>query len=147
MEFLDRLLICGDCGREFVFTAGEQLFFFDKQFKNDPKRCKPCKGKRTGMAARPGTSLVASAVARIETRTECSACKVETTVPFKPTPGRPVLCRQCFQLRQQPAAARNRGVSSATAQMNSAAAELIAAASGEHHAKAASEMAATTNRM
>jgi CxxC-x17-CxxC domain-containing protein len=22
---------------------------------------------------------------------------VETTVPFKPTQGRPVLCRQCFQ--------------------------------------------------
>ena len=46
MEFLDRLLTCADCGGEFIFTAGEQLFFFDKQFKNDPKRCKPCKSKR-----------------------------------------------------------------------------------------------------
>ena len=32
MEFLDRLLTCADCRGEFIFTAGEQLFFFDKQF-------------------------------------------------------------------------------------------------------------------
>ena len=48
MDFLDRLLTCADCGGEFIFTAGEQLFFFDKQFTNDPKRCKPCKSKRAG---------------------------------------------------------------------------------------------------
>jgi CxxC-x17-CxxC domain-containing protein len=28
----------------------------------------------------------------------CTTCGVETTVPFKPTQGRPVLCRSCFQL-------------------------------------------------
>jgi hypothetical protein len=27
---------------------------------------------------------------------------VETTVPFKPTQGRPVLCRQCFQSKRAP---------------------------------------------
>ena len=47
MEFTDRILICEDCGAEFVFTAGEQVFFNDKQFKNDPKRCKQCKAKRS----------------------------------------------------------------------------------------------------
>jgi hypothetical protein len=26
MEFLDRLSTCADCGGEFIFTAGEQLF-------------------------------------------------------------------------------------------------------------------------
>jgi putative zinc ribbon protein len=46
MEFQDRTLKCIDCGADFVFTAGEQLFFHDKQFKNEPKRCKACKGKR-----------------------------------------------------------------------------------------------------
>jgi CxxC-x17-CxxC domain-containing protein len=100
MDFLDRVLVCGDCGERFVFTAGEQLFFFDKQFKNDPKRCKPCKSKRSAALGRTtGTALMASGLTRTETRTECSACGVETTVPFKPTQGRPVLCRQCFQLR------------------------------------------------
>ena len=89
MDFVDRTLKCADCGSEFVFTAGEQLFFHDKQFKNDPKRCKNCKSKRG----------LGKSGARPETRTVCSQCGAETTVPFKPTQGRPVLCRQCFQLK------------------------------------------------
>ena len=90
MEFTDRVLKCNDCGAEFIFTAGEQLFFHDKQFKNDPKHCKQCKAKRAhgGPRVRP------------ETRTTCSECGAETTVPFKPTQGRPVLCRSCFQKNQ-----------------------------------------------
>jgi len=94
MQFVDRLLTCQDCGNEFIFTAGEQLFFFDKQFKNDPKRCKPCKSRRAGLT---GSSPAAAGISRTETRTHCSECGIETTVPFKPTQGRPVLCRQCFQ--------------------------------------------------
>jgi hypothetical protein len=31
---------------------------------------------------------------------------VQTTVPFKPTQGRPVLCRQCFQAKARAAAAK-----------------------------------------
>lgn len=106
MEFLDRVLKCADCGSDFVFTAGEQLFFFDRQFKNDPKRCKLCKAKRAGLGrAVDGTAAVAALpLSKTETRTECSACGVETTVPFKPTQGRPVFCRSCFQLKRVPAA-------------------------------------------
>ncbi len=100
MEFVDRILLCADCGGQFIFTAGEQLFFFDKQFKNDPKRCKPCKGRRSGVVAAPGSGPAAAGISRTETRTTCSRCEVETTVPFKPTQGRPVLCRQCFQAAQ-----------------------------------------------
>ncbi len=97
MEFQDKILKCVDCGAEFVFTAGEQLFFHDKQFKNEPKRCKPCKTKRANMvgAAAPGSSYQ-----KVETRTTCSQCGKETTVPFKPTQGRPVYCRECFQARR-----------------------------------------------
>ena len=93
MDFVDRLLTCADCGGEFIFTAGEQLFFLDKQFKNDPKRCKQCKAKRGSSSTR----------VRAETRTTCSECGEETTVPFKPTQNRPVLCRSCFQKIQKPA--------------------------------------------
>ena len=46
MEFHDKVLKCSECGAEFVFTAGEQMFFADKGFKNEPKRCKGCKAKR-----------------------------------------------------------------------------------------------------
>ena len=34
MEYQDKVLKCIDCGTDFVFTAGEQLFFHDKQFRN-----------------------------------------------------------------------------------------------------------------
>jgi CxxC-x17-CxxC domain-containing protein len=123
MEFTDRLLKCSDCGTEFVFTAGEQLFFFDKQFKNDPKRCKLCKAKRADMG-KPAGAVAAAALplSRTETRTECSACGIETTVPFKPTQGRPVLCRQCFQLKRVPSAV------AAVATMNSPAGQIAVAA-------------------
>jgi CxxC-x17-CxxC domain-containing protein len=104
MEFVDRLLTCADCGGEFVFTAGEQLFFLDKQFKNDPKRCKPCKSRRSAQAANPNGGPAAAGISRTETRTECSECGITTTVPFKPTQGRPVLCRQCFKNKRAPVA-------------------------------------------
>ena len=92
MEFQDKSLKCVDCGKDFIFTAGEQLFFHDKQFHNDPKRCKACKLKRGG-----GSSV------RAETRTHCSVCGQETTVPFRPTQGRPVLCRSCFEQNRRTA--------------------------------------------
>jgi CxxC-x17-CxxC domain-containing protein len=90
MGFQDRILKCSDCGADFVFTAGEQLFFREKHFENDPKHCKQCRAKRAGGNAR----------IRTETLTTCSECGAETTVSFKPTQGRPVLCRSCFQNQQ-----------------------------------------------
>jgi CxxC-x17-CxxC domain-containing protein len=97
MEYKDRVLKCIDCGAEFVFTSGEQLFFSDKGFKNEPKRCKPCKTKRS-------QSLSDHSRQRVETTTTCSQCGKQTTVPFKPTQGRPVFCRECFQQRRAAAA-------------------------------------------
>ena len=106
MEYQDKTLKCMDCGTDFVFTAGEQLFFHDKQFKNEPKRCKNCKGKRVAVlgATSHGPSRGHSYV-KTETRTNCSQCGKETTVPFRPTQGRPVLCRECFQQGRQVASA------------------------------------------
>ena len=95
MEFQDKTLRCVDCGADFVWTAGEQLFFADKQFKNEPKRCKACKAKRANRAA-AGPMMRE----RVETTTNCSACGKETTVPFRPTQGRPVFCKECFQQRK-----------------------------------------------
>ena len=96
MEFQDKTLNCVDCGTEFLWTAGEQLFFADKNFKNEPKRCKECKAKRASRPA-PGAAVTRE---RVETTTNCSACGKETTVPFRPTQGRPVFCRECFQERK-----------------------------------------------
>jgi CxxC-x17-CxxC domain-containing protein len=84
MEFVDRTLTCVDCGQPFVFSAGEQLYFSEKQFRHDPKHCKACRAKR---ANRPMS---------LETSVTCAACGATASVPFRPRQDRPVLCRVCF---------------------------------------------------
>jgi CxxC-x17-CxxC domain-containing protein len=96
MQFQDRTLRCADCGSDFVWTAGEQAFFADKHFTNEPRRCRACKAKRAQRQA----SGPAAGRDRTETRATCSACGKETTVPFRPSQGRPVYCRDCFQTRR-----------------------------------------------
>jgi ssDNA-binding Zn-finger/Zn-ribbon topoisomerase 1 len=46
MAYTDKPIICRDCGREFVFTAGEQEFYSQKGFLNDPVRCPECRRAR-----------------------------------------------------------------------------------------------------
>jgi CxxC-x17-CxxC domain-containing protein len=98
-EFQDRVLKCIDCGTDFVFTAGEQQFYHEKEFRNEPKRCKACKVKRQSGAPERGNDR-GGPPGRVETSAVCSQCGRETTVPFRPTQGRPVFCRQCFQGRK-----------------------------------------------
>jgi CxxC-x17-CxxC domain-containing protein len=83
MEFTDKQLECIDCSQEFTFTAGEQEFYRDKGFKNEPKRCPDCRKQRKAMRGR-------------DFPVTCDECGKETTVPFKPTGSKPVLCRDCF---------------------------------------------------
>lgn len=40
---VDKTLVCKDCGKDFVFTAGEQEFYKEKGFTNEPTRCKDCR--------------------------------------------------------------------------------------------------------
>lgn len=95
MDFVDREQKCISCGGTFVFSAGEQAFFYDKGFQNDPRHCKLCKrSKSERHEGKPPRSAV-------ETRVTCSACGVETTVPFKLTQNRPALCRACFTSREK----------------------------------------------
>ena len=37
-----RVLICCECGEEFVFTAAAQQYFAERGYTEDPKRCKAC---------------------------------------------------------------------------------------------------------
>jgi CxxC-x17-CxxC domain-containing protein len=100
MEFQDRQLTCVECGGEFLWTAGEQLFYADKHFTHEPKRCRACKAQRVG--GRAGGSSGEPARGRVETTATCSVCGKETTLPFRPTQGRPVYCRDCFRQRRTP---------------------------------------------
>ncbi|MEG0134348.1 MAG: zinc-ribbon domain-containing protein [Clostridium sp.] len=39
----DKTMTCRDCGAEFIFTVGEQEFYKEKGFDNEPTRCADCR--------------------------------------------------------------------------------------------------------
>lgn len=45
-NYEDKKIVCKDCGKEFVFTAGEQEFFAQKGLNNAPVRCKECRAAK-----------------------------------------------------------------------------------------------------
>jgi CxxC-x17-CxxC domain-containing protein len=102
----DKSITCVDCGEEFLFTAGEQAFYRERGLTNEPTRCKSCREKRKaaggGRSAHPGGAGGGGGGAgygRPEKQmypATCSQCGRDTEVPFQPTSGRPVLCRDCF---------------------------------------------------
>ncbi len=87
----DKTLVCRDCGAEFVFTAGEQEFYAEKGFQNEPGRCKDCRSARK--ANNGGTREMHDTV--------CAECGQATRVPFVPKDGRPVYCSECFAAHRQ----------------------------------------------
>ncbi|HXF42399.1 MAG TPA: zinc-ribbon domain containing protein [Pyrinomonadaceae bacterium] len=95
-EFNDMLLNCIDCGQQFIWTAGEQAFFKDKNLQNPPKRCKPCKKAKNERIAAIEAAQSSGLKQRIEVTVTCASCRKLTTVPFYPSQGRPVYCRTCF---------------------------------------------------
>ena len=63
--YQDKTLTCRDCGAEFVFTAGEQEFYAEKGFQNEPTRCKQCRNARKNTRA---------AAPREQYETVCAEC-------------------------------------------------------------------------
>lgn len=84
--FEDKTLVCKECGNEFVFTAGEQEFYAERGFQNEPQRCKACRDARKNAARAPREFFTAT----------CAACGREARVPFEPKTDRPVYCSECF---------------------------------------------------
>lgn len=41
-SFEPKILICVECGQEFVFTTNAQEYFSERGYTEDPKRCKHC---------------------------------------------------------------------------------------------------------
>jgi CxxC-x17-CxxC domain-containing protein len=95
-QFEDRPIKCVDCGDNFIWTGGEQVFFHDKGLKNEPKRCKPCKQAKNERLAAIAAAQSSGVRQRIEVSVQCAKCGQQTTVPFYPSQGRPVYCRACF---------------------------------------------------
>ena len=95
-EFEDVTILCIDCGKEFIWTAGEQKFYHDKGLLNPPKRCKDCKQAKNERISSIAAAKAAGIKQKIEVAVYCANCKGYTTVPFYPSQGRPVYCRSCF---------------------------------------------------
>lgn len=92
----DIQLNCRDCGRDFVFSVGEQEFFAQKGYTNRPTRCPECRqqGRPTSAPSRPARPPAGSREFFVAT---CASCGKEARVPFRPTQGRPVYCQACFR--------------------------------------------------
>ena len=82
----DKTLVCKECGQEFVFTAGEQEFYAERGFQNEPQRCKSCRDARKAASRGPREYFTAV----------CASCGGEARVPFEPKSDRPVYCSECF---------------------------------------------------
>ncbi len=101
MSFTDRTLTCRDCGQKFIFTAGEQEFYAEKGFANDPSRCPTCRATHRAQRAAGGIGD-SKAGARMERgprqvfTTVCASCGGEAQVPFSPRGDKPVYCSTCF---------------------------------------------------
>ncbi|MHB8572225.1 MAG: zinc-ribbon domain containing protein [Candidatus Dormibacteria bacterium] len=102
MSFEDKTLKCRECGGDFIWRAGEQEFYATRGLVNQPGRCPDCRAMRRdrdgGGGARGGSGGGGGGGFRREMHeVVCAACGVTTEVPFLPTNGRPVYCRDCFQ--------------------------------------------------
>ena len=100
----DKVLTCRDCGTQFVFTAGEQEFFAQRGFTNEPGRCPECRAAHKaqrggGSSSRDGSygGGYGSREPRQMYSATCSACGGEAQVPFQPRTDKPVYCSSCFQ--------------------------------------------------
>ncbi|MDD4689835.1 MAG: zinc-ribbon domain containing protein [Eubacteriales bacterium] len=84
--YQDKTIACKDCGKDFIFTAGEQEFYAEKGFENEPTRCKECRmAKKDSLRNK---RQMHTAV--------CAGCGGEAVVPFEPKGDKPVYCSNCF---------------------------------------------------
>jgi len=92
----DQTLRCRECGRDFVFTAGEQEFYLSRGLMNTPSRCPECRAARKSSMS-GGGGYGGDRPARQMYTATCSSCGREARVPFQPRGDKPVYCSECFQ--------------------------------------------------
>lgn len=109
MTYADKTINCRDCGTDFTFTTGEQEFYAQKGFTNEPTRCPSCRqARKAGNNSRGGGSSYGGGRSGGNEYRErsgpremhtaiCASCKREAQVPFVPRGDKPVYCSDCFQ--------------------------------------------------
>jgi len=116
MDYEDKVLTCVDCQSPFTHSATDQQRYAERGFTNEPKRCANCRTKRKAEGgggggggggrggyggSRGGGGGGGGGGSREFHTATCAECSKPTEVPFKPTEGRPVYCRDCFQRRRR----------------------------------------------
>jgi CxxC-x17-CxxC domain-containing protein len=105
MSFTDKTVTCRDCSTQFIFTTGEQEFYAQKGFTNEPTRCPSCrqanKANRNGGSSRGGQGYSSDRGNREMFSVRCSECGNEAQVPFQPRGDKPVYCSDCFRSQRQ----------------------------------------------
>lgn len=107
VTYVDRTLVCVDCGVEFIHSAADQEYYVEKGFTSEPKRCTSCRASRRA-ARDPGYDVREIGGPRGYERGDdrpsreyfavvCSSCGNQAQVPFKPRMDRPVYCSDCFR--------------------------------------------------
>lgn len=86
-QFKEKVINCRDCGKEFIFSVGEQNFFEKKGLKNIPTRCSECR-KIFREKKEKG---------ELEAVIKCTPCGSEDKVPFAPRHKEDVYCDECFK--------------------------------------------------
>ena len=104
MSTADITLVCRDCNTRFAFTAGEQQYYATHGLTHQPSRGPACRAQRkanpSASGALGGTIAGPNAGPRAPREmyeVVCSSCGRETEVPFQPTAGKPVYCRDCYE--------------------------------------------------
>ena len=120
MSYADKTITCRDCGMDFVFTSGEQEFYAQKGFTNEPTRCASCRQQRKAGGGRSGgrdsyssggyddresygsssRGGYSSGPREMHSAT-CASCGKEAQVPFVPRGDKPVYCSDCFQQQRR----------------------------------------------
>ena len=117
MSYADKTITCRDCGMDFVFTSGEQEFYAQKGFTNEPTRCSSCRQARKAGGGRSGSrdsygggyddrgsygsrGGYSSGEREMHSAT-CASCGKEAQVPFVPRGDKPVYCSDCFQQQRR----------------------------------------------
>ncbi|MGE5707161.1 MAG: zinc-ribbon domain containing protein [Bacteroidota bacterium] len=90
----DKIITCRECGAEFTFSVGEQEFYAQKGYTNEPGRCPTCRANRKAMT---GGAPRRTGGDREMFPATCAECGAETRVPFRPTQGKPVYCSDCYR--------------------------------------------------
>ena len=98
MEYKDKTLKCKDCGKDFIFSAGEQDFFAQKGFDREPIRCSEC---RKAKKQKHGQEINQEQPRETELHIiKCKKCNKTLEVPFKPKFPDEILCAECFEAKK-----------------------------------------------